>query len=99
MRILMLTQFYPPMIGGEERHVRNLSIELVRRGHNVAVATLWQDGLPEFECDHDIRIYRFRAAIQRVSCLFRDKEHRHAPPFPDPGALGALRRIIARERP
>lgn len=99
MRILMLTQFYPPMIGGEERHVRNLSIELVRRGHNVTVVTLWQEGLPEFEHDHDVHVYRIRAAIQRVSGLFRDKEHRHAPPFPDPGALRALQRIIARERP
>jgi hypothetical protein len=24
MRILLLAQFYPPVIGGEERHVRNL---------------------------------------------------------------------------
>jgi hypothetical protein len=24
MRILLLSQFYPPVIGSEERHVRNL---------------------------------------------------------------------------
>jgi len=99
MRILMLAQFYPPMIGGEERHVHNLSIELVKRGHDVAVVTLWQEGLPEFECDHSVRIYRIRAAIQRVSGLYKDKEHRHAPPFPDVGALWALHRIIVQERP
>ena len=27
MRILMLTQFYPPIIGGEERIVQDLSVE------------------------------------------------------------------------
>ncbi len=69
MRILMLAQSYPPLVGGEERHVRNLSIELASRGHDVAVA------------------------------IFKEKERRHSPPFPDPEALGALRRIIIRERP
>ena len=40
MRILQLAQFYPPVIGGEERHVRNLSVELAARGHDVHVACL-----------------------------------------------------------
>ena len=40
MKVLMLAQFYPPMIGGEERHVRNLSVELASRGHEVHVACL-----------------------------------------------------------
>ena len=39
MRILMLAQFYPPDIGGEERHVRNLAIALSARGHYVEVLT------------------------------------------------------------
>ncbi len=99
MRILMLAQSYPPLVGGEERHVRNLSIELASRGHDVAVATLWHEGLSANECDRGVRIYRLRAMMQRVSGLFREKERRHSPPFPDPEALGALRRIIIRERP
>ncbi len=99
MRILMLAQFYPPMIGGEERHVRNLSIELAARGHDVAVATLGQANVPDFECDQGVRIYRICASMQRVSGLFREKGRRHSPPFPDPEALWALRRIIIQERP
>ena len=35
----MLAQFYPPDIGGEERHVRNLSLALAARGHHVDVLT------------------------------------------------------------
>ena len=31
MHILMLAQFYAPVIGGEERHVQDLCIELVKR--------------------------------------------------------------------
>ncbi len=99
MRIVMLAQFYPPMIGGEERHVRNLSIELAARGHDVAVATLWHKGLPTFEWDQGVRVYRIRATMQRMSGLFREKGRRNSPPFPDPEALRALRRIIMYERP
>src|SRR6184192_3109471 len=99
MRILMLAQFYPPIIGGEERYVRDLSIALTARGHEVTVVTLWQEGLPAFECDQGIRVHRIRGSMQRVKALFSDKDHRHAPPFPDPEVLQALRRIIMRERP
>src|SRR5689334_10955941 len=99
VRILMLAQFYPPIIGGEERHVRNLSIELAARGHDVAIATLWQESLPDLDCDQGVRIYRIRGSMQRLSVLFSEKGRQHAPPFPDPEILWALRRIITRERP
>ena len=46
MRILMLAQFYAPIIGGEERVVQDLSQELASRGHSVAVTTLWHAGQP-----------------------------------------------------
>lgn len=99
MRILMLAQFYRPFIGGEERYVRDLSIELVARGHDVAVATFWQKGLPAFECDEGVRVYRIRTSMQQIDAVFSDKARRHAPPFPDPGAMRELRTIITRERP
>lgn len=98
MRILMLTQFYPPLIGGEERHVRDLSIELAARGHEVAVATLWQEGMDEFEEDQGVRVYRVQGSMQRLGSLFKS-DRRHAPPFSDPETMLALRRIILKERP
>jgi glycosyltransferase involved in cell wall biosynthesis len=99
MRILMLAQFYPPIIGGEEQHVRNLSHALAARGHEVAVATLWHDGLPEFEEDGGVRIYRVRALAQRLTWLFSETGRRHAPPWADPETTRALREVIAREQP
>ncbi|HYU76018.1 MAG TPA: glycosyltransferase family 4 protein [Ktedonobacteraceae bacterium] len=99
MRILMLAQFYRPLIGGEERYVRDLSIELVARGHDVSVATLWQEGMPAFECDSSVRVHRIRASMQRVNAAFSEKERQHSPPFPDPEVLWALRRTIRHERP
>src|ERR1051326_9076327 len=99
MRILMLAQFYPPTIVGEERHVATLSRELAARGHSVSVATLWHEGLADFEVDQGVRIHRIRSTMQRMNFLFSYSDRQFAPPFPDPEALWALRRIILQERP
>lgn len=99
MRILMLSQFYPPIIGGTERHVQNLSIELVKRGHDVAVVSLWHEGAPKEEVEQGVRLYRVRGIAQRLPFLYEETGRRHTPPFPDPGIVAALRTIIARERP
>lgn len=99
MRILMLTDFYRPLIGGQERHVENLACELAERGRQVAVATLWHEGLEPFEEDRGVRIYRIRGTVQRAAGLFSQAGRRFAPPAPDPETVWALRRIIKRERP
>jgi glycosyltransferase involved in cell wall biosynthesis len=99
VRILMLTQFYPPIIGGEERHVRSLSTQLVARGHEVSVATIWHPGMPELEVDQGVRIHRIRGTMQRIDALFSDSGHKHAPPFPDPELTLALRRVVSAGRP
>lgn len=99
MRILMLTQFYPPIIGGGAIHVRSLSRELVSRGHHVVVVTLWHSGMAEFEMDEGIQVYRIRSSMRRLPRLFSDNGRQYAPPFPDPEVMLALRRIISRERP
>jgi glycosyltransferase involved in cell wall biosynthesis len=100
MRILLLTQFfYPPTVGGEERHVSDLSLELAARGHAVSVVTLWQRGLPEFEIDRGVRIHRIHGTMQRMSMLFSENDRQYAPPFPDPEVTRKLRHIILEERP
>ena len=99
MRILMLAQFYPPTIGGEERHVRNLSLALAASGHAVSVATLWHKGEPEREMDQGVRIHRVRGTMQRLGALFSESGRRFAPPFPDVETMRALHRIVKQERP
>ena len=84
MRILMLTQFYAPIIGGEERLIQDLSLELARRGHSVSVATLGHSGAPEFEIDRDVRVYRIHSTMQRASWIFKEPGRHHAPPWSDP---------------
>lgn len=98
MRILMLAQFYPPIVGGIEQHVKSLGAALAARGHEVSVATLWHPGLPEFEMDGAVRVYRVHGLAQRFAGLYIT-ERKHSPPFPDPEAMLALRRVIAQVRP
>ena len=99
MRILILAQFYPPTIGGEERHVRNLAVALAERGHDVSVATLRHGDEPAQEIDGGVRVHRIRGTMQRVSMLFSEQDKQFAPPFPDPELTLALRQIILAERP
>ena len=99
MRVLMVTDFYHPFLGGVETHVRGLSHGLVERGHQVTVATLGRAGLPDFEIDHGVRIRRINGTAQRLHWLFRSAERPWAQPFPDPELSLALRRIVAEEEP
>jgi len=97
MRILLLTQFYPPVIGGEERHVQALAHALSARGHDVCVAMLWRAERPAF--DGKVRLRYVKGTVQRISGLFSDPDRRHAPPFPDPELTAGLMAVFAAERP
>jgi glycosyltransferase involved in cell wall biosynthesis len=99
MRILLLSQFYPPVIGGEERHVRNLGAALAQRGHDVVVGTTMHPGSPDVDTDGAVRIHRLRGTLQRLPIIHADSERRHAPPFPDPELVLALKRLVAQEKP
>ena len=80
----MVTDFYPPFLGGVEVSVSTLSRELVRRGHHVAVATMAAPGLPSKETDVGVAIYRIPVTSQRGSFLFSSESRRWAPPCPEP---------------
>jgi glycosyltransferase involved in cell wall biosynthesis len=95
----MLAQFYPPIIGGEERHVHNLSVALSRRGHDVSVATIWHKDLAPFQIDAGIRIHRLHGTAQRLDMLFSQDSRRFAPPLPDPGLMMRLSQISHDEKP
>ena len=99
MRVLMLTDQYPPFIGGIERHVRNLSAGLAARGHHVAVATSAAAGLATEEDDGAVRVYRLRSSAQRVAGTATPSGRPYAAPFPDPELVVGLRDVVRREQP
>ena len=99
MRILSLSDFYPPVVGGLERHVQSLSRELVRRGHHVAVATLKRPGSPVEEMDEGVHVYRIAGFSRVLKPFYQSSERPFHPTVPDPGVMRALHRVIRQERP
>lgn len=99
MRVLMISDFYPPIIGGLERHVQTLSRELVRRGHRIAVATLWHEGSPAFEDDEGVSVHRLTGWNHMLARFYEDPERQYHLPLPDPGVMHGLRRVVEQERP
>lgn len=98
-RILLISDFYPPIIGGMERYVQTLAHELARRGHRVAVATLGHGDALAFEQDQGVRVYRIAGWSRALAPFYESVARQFHPTVPDPGVVAALRRVIARERP
>ncbi len=61
MRVLILSWEYPPIVeGGLARHVRKLSEQLVRQGHDVHVLTRGGGHLEAEEDRHGVTVHRVR---------------------------------------
>jgi glycosyltransferase involved in cell wall biosynthesis len=99
MRILLLAQFYPPVIGGEERHVITLSRSLAQRGHEVGVVSLPHPERPDEVEDEGVAIKSVSGVMQRCGSLFSERERPHAAPFPDPELAYKIGKLVAEMRP
>ncbi len=61
MRVLIVTWEYPPIVeGGLARHVRKLSAQLVRDGHEIHVVTRGGGHLEPVEDRHGVTVHRVR---------------------------------------
>ncbi|AEH08334.1 MULTISPECIES: glycosyltransferase family 4 protein [Protofrankia] len=96
MKILLLAQFFPPIVGGEERHVHNLGRRLADR-HEVTVVTF---GDKTGTATRDgMRVRTIRPITASLPFLYGEGDRLYAPPLPDPAVARALRRVIVEERP
>jgi len=93
----MLAQFYPPVIGGEERHVRNLSVELASRGHDVHVACL-DVGQPPV-VDPGVTVHALPNVGVKIPALYPTADRPLALPIPDPYVSRGLSRLVDEVRP
>jgi len=99
MRILTLAEFYPPVIGGLEKHAQRLSHELRRNGHEVEVATLSSPGDPEVSYDDGIRVNHLGGWRRVLNRFYEDGGRGFHPTMPDPGVRRELDRIVDRFQP
>ncbi|MDP9091639.1 MAG: glycosyltransferase family 4 protein [Actinomycetota bacterium] len=99
MKILLCAQFYPPINGGEERHVRNLALGMLSRGHDVDVlsiaGSLVAAGITD---DAGVRIFRVRSSAASLPGLHSDPQRPHSPPWVDPRLRRGVHDLMARER-
>jgi glycosyltransferase involved in cell wall biosynthesis len=102
MRILLVSDSYPPLIGGATRAVHLLALGLQRRGDHVVVATPWQPATLAEEDVDGISVHRIDGIWSRLWRLLRKKAIRYRytpPPVPDPEVVWRLRRLIRRSQP
>ena len=91
MRILLLSQFLPPVAGGEERHVWNLARTLAARSHEVTLLGFATGESPAGTTAVDgLRVVRVRTAASRLPVLYSDPSRPHALPLPDPQVSRAI---------
>ena len=83
MRILQVSPFYPPHIGGIEFHVEALSRKLAQAGHEVVVYTSNVPRSKRYEVINGVEIHRFK-------CLLS--------PLNNPLMPGLLPKLLQRER-
>ena len=94
----MVTQFYPPVAGGQEQYVRNLAHALVHRGHSVDVVTIAADAAVGRSLDGVVPVHRIGTTAQRLPWLYSDPGRPHAMPVVDPGFRSAIAQLLATGR-
>jgi glycosyltransferase involved in cell wall biosynthesis len=93
MRLLIVSDHYPPFIGGVQRQTRAMALELTARGYEVGVATVYQDDLPAYEEADGFPVWRLRQ-LRSAPFIHGPARRRHQPPYPDPVTVFELRRVI-----
>jgi glycosyltransferase involved in cell wall biosynthesis len=98
VRILLLSDFYPPVLGGLELQVQATARGLAARGHRVSVATLTLE-TPGVSDDEGVTVHRIRGWNRLLAPIYEDRQRPFHATLPDPGVVTALRRIVQAERP
>jgi glycosyltransferase involved in cell wall biosynthesis len=100
VRLIELTDLYPPAIGGLERFVALLSEGLASRGHEVHVVTSAIPGAPATETSAGVTVHRFPLLYQRLAPrLSQDAAWPFHPPAPDPLFRRLLAEVVQEVKP
>lgn len=100
MRILEVTDFYPPPVaGGRELRVQMLSHEFSRRGHAVEVLTMAGAQGPSVDQDGSIIVRRLSGWSRLLSRHYANPDMPFHPTLPDPAMSAEIADHIRRFRP
>lgn len=100
MRLIELTDMYPPAIGGLERFVALLSEGLANNGHEVHVVTCALPGAPAAETSFGVTVHRLPLLHQRLAPrLSHDAARPFHPPAPDPLFRRRLADVVQQVKP
>jgi glycosyltransferase involved in cell wall biosynthesis len=100
VRLIELTDLYPPAIGGLERSVALLSAGLSGHGHEVHVVTSAIPGAPALERSAGVTVHRLPMLYQRLAPrLSLDASRPFHPPAPDPLFRRQLAELVQRVKP
>ena len=71
MKVLFLSRFYWPHVGGVERHVEHLNRELIKKGHKITVVTLrYESELSKSENRDGVKIIRLNCLKAKFFGIF-----------------------------
>jgi len=99
MKVLMISDVYPPLIGGMERELQLLSEGLSKRGHQVVICTLQHSSTPSLSEENGIKVYRFKGIFQKFPYIYHNSERKFHPPLTDCVIVKELKELIKREKP
>lgn len=95
----MVTDFYPPIVGGMEGHVGSLSRRLVLEGHQVVVLTSWRKGLNKTEFEGGVEVVRVEGLLQRMRFGYADPMRPFPPPVVDRLIVRKLQSLVRQHKP
>ena len=99
MRVLMVSDVYPPLIGGMEKEVQTLSEGLSKKGHNVIVCTINHSPFSSIKQENGVKVYRIEGIFQRIRHFHHSSERKFHPPIADWLVMRKLKRAIETEAP
>ena len=99
MRVLQVSDLYPPVPGGLELAVAAISSELAGRGHEVEVLTQAGAVPAGTTVEGGVVVHRVSGLASKVSLGYADAAVRFHPPAPDPFMVARVRAAIGRFRP
>jgi len=95
----MITDLYPPFIGGSYKHVQMLSQHLAEIGNEVVVVTVERNKPSSSRMEGKIKIIRLEGLFEKIPFIFKNRSVKHPPPIVDPLISKKLKHIILKEKP